>query len=408
MAPSRLAPSKRRCSTGFTTAALTTAHASCCMFAPFTRLWVYSHCVGRLARPYFIVGELAAWRGPESFSLANSWLAFGREPLRTSPCLSKVKGLLGKLQQLHDRLDRDALRVRRPEHTIFLCGGFVSKNAEKAAFSVRDYLVRLKPIKSRVTGTIVLAETAQQLYRDTTYPDLISFEEDVARVSSIVLVISESPGALAELGAFASEPVIRPTLRVLINEEHASAESFVRYGPIKRIEDINREHIGVFPWKTHKSNGRVVKASISEHYREIVNYINERLAEVPKTLSYYTLDGSSVFYDIIWILSLLEAVPPVHLYDAVRIVHPHLTDGEIRNKIYILKTVKWLDTFSYSGKDYHYLPENRDPYIYSFLTGQRVRDIPSMKIEISQEFIRGAKIGRKVMKRLVQKRSEVK
>lgn len=117
------------------------------------------------------------------------------------------------LSDLTHRIDRDALRVRRPHHTVFLCGGVISTEAsDRRVISVRDYLYRICPIQQKIDAKVVLAEEAQQLFRDTTYNDLISFEEDIARLSSIVLIISESPGSLAELGSFSSEVAIRDTV----------------------------------------------------------------------------------------------------------------------------------------------------------------------------------------------------
>lgn len=311
------------------------------------------------------------------------------------------------LTAFNGRLDRPALRVRRPKHTVFLCGGLIaSPEGGRAALSVRDYLVRLRQIERRLSATIVLAETAQQLYRDTGYPDLITFEEDVARVSSIVLVISESAGSLAELGAFASEPVIKPALRILLSEEHERAESFVRFGPVKRIEQVNRAHIGVFPWRTHRGNGCVVKSSIAPHYREMVRFINRQISDIPDTYTYHAVPEKTLFFDIVWILSLLEAVPPAQLYDAIRIIYPDAIDSEIRNKLYVLKTIGWINSFSYSNQDYYYLPVNSDPYDYAFLEGQRVRDVAAAKLQISNEFRNEAGIARAVIRRLQEKRSE--
>jgi hypothetical protein len=68
--------------------------------------------------------------------------------------------------------------------------------------SLRDCLWRVCLLSRRLKGEVVLAEKANQLYRETKYTDLISFEEDIARIASLVLVIAESPGSLAELGAF--------------------------------------------------------------------------------------------------------------------------------------------------------------------------------------------------------------
>lgn len=46
---------------------------------------------------------------------------------------------------------------------------------------MRHYLLNERKIGRRLKADIVLAETANQLYRDTAYKDLITFEEDIPR-----------------------------------------------------------------------------------------------------------------------------------------------------------------------------------------------------------------------------------
>jgi len=108
---------------------------------------------------------------------------------------------------------------------MFLCGGYIANDENAKAKNLRDYLFRVRQIANRYN--IVLAEKATQLFRDSEYDDLISFEEDVARIAAVVLVIAESPGSLAELGAFTANDTIRNALRVVIQQQHEIAESFV-------------------------------------------------------------------------------------------------------------------------------------------------------------------------------------
>jgi len=312
--------------------------------------------------------------------------------------------LFDKLRDLNARLDRSALRVRQPHQIIFLCGGLIAKSDDKSLLSVRDYLHRVRPIEKKVGAAIVLAEVAQQLYRDTTYSDLISFEEDIAKISSVVLVISESPGSLAELGSFSSERIIRQALLVIICEDQSRAESFVRYGPIRRLENGSRSNLGVFPWKTHKSTGFVVKSSISPHYNEIVTFIRGHVSAVPGSFSYSLVPEKAIFFDIVWLLSLLDTIPPEPLYEAVRLMYPAMADSDIKNHLYVLRVCRWIDVFSYSGRDYYFLPENRDPFDYAFLPGRRVRDVAALKLEIITSFRRDAAISKAVVKRLSEKR----
>jgi hypothetical protein len=62
--------------------------------------------------------------------------------------------------------------------------------------------------------------------------------------------------------------------------------------------------------------------------------------------------------------------------------------------------------FSYSGRDYYFLPDNHDPYEYAFLVGRRVRDVAAKRLEIVTEFQHDAHIGKAVIKRLIEKRRE--
>ena len=66
----------------------------------------------------------------------------------------------------------------------------------------------------------MLAETANQLYRNSGYHDLISFEEDIAQLSASVVVITESAGSLAELGAFTANDRIRPHVSIVSQTEY--------------------------------------------------------------------------------------------------------------------------------------------------------------------------------------------
>lgn len=316
--------------------------------------------------------------------------------------------MFDSFRDLNDRINRDALRVERPNHVIFLCGGVMAEDEEsKASPSLRDYLIRTRKIQRLLNGQIVLAETAQQLYRDTNYPDLISFEEDIARVASIVLVITESAGSLAELGAFASEPVLRDALRVIISEKHFAENSFVRWGPVKRVEARDRTHIGTFPWRTHDKNGNIVKSSIKDYVNDIAAFINEKVGQIDDSKAYHLIPDRQIFFDIIWILHLLEACPPGPLYEAVRIIHPNAGDDLIRDKIFTLKICRLVESFSYSNRDFFFLPMSIDPYDYAYNQGQRVRDLDAKKLEISTEFRDSVDLTRNILRRLAEKREEL-
>lgn len=155
-----------------------------------------------------------------------------------------------ELVELFRDLDLDRLGVVRPRKFIFLCGGAIPSPPSRRPANLRDYLCRVRPL-SRFFN-VVLAEEAIDLYLNSHYGDLLEFEEDLAQLSAVVLVITESAGSLSELGSFASLPAISRSLKIIVSESHARARSFVRYGPIRRIERRSRGDLAVYDWRSHK------------------------------------------------------------------------------------------------------------------------------------------------------------
>lgn len=301
--------------------------------------------------------------------------------------------MVAEVVNWYNDLNLDGTRVSRPSKFLFLCGGAICN--EGRAANLRDYLLRVRPIKTKYD--IVLAEEATQLYRDTGYKDLITFEEDIARIAAIVMVIAESSGSLAELGAFSTNDTIMPTLRVIIPKHHESAESFVRYGPIKRLLNVNREYLGVYPWKVYKKGGLNV-SSIKPHYTEITNFINGHLDKVPKSTSYNNLKESNLIYVVYWVIHLVGPISPKILYNCVQSIVPDTSNKDIRNKLYCLQLAKWISIESYSDKDYFYALIDDDPFEYSYKEGVVETSAVRRKLAVKEGMKKIEKIPKHVLK----------
>lgn len=295
-----------------------------------------------------------------------------RQPLRPSACRLQVKSKLpDALDRFLSEINRSKLRVRRPSKFVFLCGGEI-KDGTAPAQNLRDYLWRIRGIGSKSIA-IVLAESAQQLYRDSGYSDLITFEEDIARIASIVLVISESAGSLAELGAFCSNPVISPVLRVLISNENFDQESFIRWGPVERIQTPHRDRVGVFPW-IQTDNPDDLTRSADPIFSDIEAFMEEHVKAAPSSTQYPSDPAIAQFYDIIWMIYIANAISPGRLLDSLQKIYPTLTLKELRRKLYTLRVAKWVCVTPYGSQDYYYLNEQQDPFDYSFNIGVKEKD----------------------------------
>jgi hypothetical protein len=241
-------------------------------------------------------------------------------------------------------------------------------DAPTPVWSLRQYLFRDKNFERRVDGDVVLAERANQLYRDTNYSDLITFEEDIARIAALVFLITESAGSLAELGAFASLKAVRKNLAILIQTEHEAAESFVRYGPVKRLMDEDNRRVGVYPWRTNKK-GHIVKSVAGRHAASMIKFVNSLMKRVPKEELYRTAEPLQPFANVLWVLYLAQAIPITELISYMTELSG-MEQWELRNKLYCMQLAGWVGTYSYENKVYWFSTADSDPFSrYAFKPG---------------------------------------
>jgi hypothetical protein len=257
------------------------------------------------------------------------------------------------------------------------------RGQEGAALSLRDYLCRKK--KMNLRANVVFAESATQLYRDTHYEDLISFEEDIARVASLVFIIAESPGSLAELGAFSMNPTISDNLRVIVQSQYADAESFIRYGPIQKIQNDNDDNVAFYPWGMSK-RGTVIARSADPHYMSMKTYIVDGLDRSPKSKLFSADMSVRQFYIVYWVLYHAYAASLGVLHDAVCKMLPTISVKQLKNILYCLKLVGWVAREPYANKDYYFALGEMDPVVYKFSKDQNLPNIMDRKLKIRPQF----------------------
>lgn len=301
-------------------------------------------------------------------------------------------------------MHRHPARFNVPFRSLFLCGGVRADGTERAT-SLRDYLYRKRGM--RLKANVVFAEDANQIYRDTKYSDLISFEEDIARIVSCVLVIVESPGSFAELGAFSMNATISKSLRVIVQTKFAEAESFIRFGPIQKIRNEDENAVAFYPWETNK-NGGVVANSVKGHYSEIKTFISAGIDSAPKSHLFEADYDVKKFYVVYWVLYHSYASSLTVLHWAVSKILPDITPHQIKNCLYCLKLVGWIGRETYSNKDFYFALSSSDPITYNIPRGVAARDMLSRKLIIRKEFEAKETIPRHIKNVVAAKRSAAK
>jgi hypothetical protein len=306
-------------------------------------------------------------------------------PRHLPSCLLKVKSdLSGSIVDFYKDLNLNKVRFLRPSKEIFLCGGLISPTDTPNPKSVRDYIYRLLQQDNPLGAKLILAEKANHLYRSTTYGDLITFEEHIAKLVALIVVITESPSGLAELGAFASIPDVSEKLILIVRHHHADDESFIRYGPIDRIDKKGDGLVGFFPWTVNEEQAPVIE-TLNLYKDDIISFIKENLTKVPASKSFSNLGNEEKkLFTIYWIIFIAYAIPQGQIHEITQAIGLDITQVEIRNILFSLQLVGWVSHERYS-KEYYYTVYDKDPFDYSFNSGVTTVNSLWRKIEIAKE-----------------------
>ena len=127
-------------------------------------------------------------------------------------------------------------KILNTPNFVFLCGGPTAKDGIE--LSVRDHFHRyLRAEEPELSKRVRLAETVNNWFDHDTFSDLLELEEYLADLCDLIFIFVESPGSIAELGAFASSTALRPKTLAILNATYAVDRTFIADGPIRRIQN---------------------------------------------------------------------------------------------------------------------------------------------------------------------------
>lgn len=171
-----------------------------------------------------------------------------------------------KLRSACDRiissLSPEHYRFRRISPVIFICGGLNSAPRD----TLRAYLKQQKPDLQ-----IFYAERVWELISANPGLGALKMESDLAALSDLIIIIVESPGTFAELGAFSHVEALRKKLLPIVDQQYRGANSFINTGPIQ--------------WIDAESDFRPTVWTRHNQILECAGELERRIATIPKPKS---------------------------------------------------------------------------------------------------------------------------
>lgn len=186
--------------------------------------------------------------------------------------------------RLVQRLSEGSIRFRRLDHVVFLCGGAQSPTRNR----LRQFLEQLSDL------VVFYAEDVWSKIADQTNLTALEMEEMFASLSDIVPILVESPGAIAELGAFSLSPELRKKLLPIVDKRFRNDASFINAGPIAWIN-----HESHFSPAIYTDLDFILSAApeLRDRFSRLQKPRGQKIesiAKSPKNLLFYLCDLASV------------------------------------------------------------------------------------------------------------------
>lgn len=104
--------------------------------------------------------------------------------------------------------------------------------------------------------------------------DLLSLEGLLAKSVDVIIMIPESPGSFAELGAFANDENLRKKMICILDMKYKKNRSFINQGPVKLVKNVNPSNVLFLDLKNIDQNKKQIQSVIKELIK--TNFINKK------------------------------------------------------------------------------------------------------------------------------------
>ena len=277
-----------------------------------------------------------------------------------------------------------SLRVHPPSSVIFLCGGLAKSEPPELPESLRAAFLRLELPEEFKKYRIVVAEAAEPMLPVAGHRDLLTFESDIAGVVALILLFSESPGSLAELGAFAALPNVASKLLVVIDDGYYEDSSFIRNGPIASLETyqgdewvlvLDREDIGV---------GKEREISNLDLQKLNENVVPAAVQRLEYASSFERFDSDNDGHFILLLTGLVQLCGALTITELKSIIE-HLgfpkAQGRISNFLYCSELMGWMKKTKKGNHTYYVCRPGEDAIDFTAKQQAKIKEKVRWKAE---------------------------
>lgn len=273
---------------------------------------------------------------------------------------------------------------------LFLCGGPYGGRNDDEPLSAIPRSVREAAINSiysdrldkKLEFSIILAEDFKDYFKENAYPDLLAFEDDIAKLSTLIVIFLESAGSYVEFGLFChKEDITKKLLTIVPTEEVDKEDSFIFLGPLSYLKRLDPLSVSSYPFSKYTE----------KDYKEakfIANDIVNRLASQHRTESFKYNNSGHVALLIFEIISLCYPIKLEEIEFSLAAMEIDLNRSYVLRLIYLLQKMMMVGHHNYSNVKYYYpLEDSRRIRFGRDKNERKTKDVSAIKISIKKTWV---------------------
>ena len=271
-------------------------------------------------------------------------------------------------------VDLTKTRIVKFPAFIFLCGGRISSGTSLKFLSCRDFFYSyINKNDCSFSQNVLLAEKVFEYFEHSEYQDLLLFERDLAELSVLTIIFSESPGSIAELGSFSVLPTIQERLLVVMHQNDTHQKSFIWRGPVSYLKNLARSNgtddpITIYNWGKNKDeHGEIIVEDFSDAI-DLSETIESIISTRPKTVAFQKYRLGHI---MLLIICSLKIVHLATLEEIVFILKQFGIDEEpktVKQHLSLLKSLSLIVLKPYRNYEFYLASPQTDWFSWGYDT----------------------------------------
>ncbi|ROQ19866.1 hypothetical protein EDC38_0457 [Marinimicrobium koreense] len=266
----------------------------------------------------------------------------------------------------------DRLRVELTSSPIvLLCGGKVPVKESPSDPDPQVRSVRHALTNRHTSYECFRPEEITDWQTDGIFHNLMEFEEELSAICSLIVIVLESEGAIAELGAFSQVEDVSNRLMVVVSNRAMEENSFINLGILRHVTKNRAGSVASYPWVIEKDRSQAFCLEESV-LNDIELDIEKRLSKLSKSPTFKPQSEAHKVVVIFHLIEIFNALKLSEISEYLAYFNISIVLDSLRRKLFLLEKFKLVKREEYSDSTFYVVTGDFHKVRFSPVEGRKI------------------------------------